>query len=41
MFAEINTQMRKEMEEIKGSVQVEPSDELMEKWKRQYRRSHV
>jgi tetratricopeptide (TPR) repeat protein len=41
VFAEINTQMRKEMEEIKGKMQVEVSDELMEKWKRQYRRSHV
>ena len=41
MFAEINTQMRKEMEEIKGSVQVDLNEDLIEKWKRQYRRSHV
>ena len=41
MFAEINTQMRKEMEEIKSSVQLDLNDELIEKWKRQYRRSHV
>jgi tetratricopeptide (TPR) repeat protein len=41
IFAEINTQMRKEMEEIKANMQIEISEELMEKWKRQYRRSHV
>jgi len=41
MFAEINTQMRKEMEEIKSNVQVDLKDDLIEKWKRQYRRSHV
>ena len=41
MFAEINTQMRKEMEEIKSNVQMDLNDDLIEKWKRQYRRSHV
>jgi tetratricopeptide (TPR) repeat protein len=41
MFARINTQMRKEMEEIKGSMQIDLNEEQIEKWKRQYRRGHV
>ena len=40
-YAEINTQMRQEMEEIKEGFQGEARDEWLEKWKRQYRRGHV
>lgn len=40
-YVEINAQMRQEIEDIKQNLQMEMSDGLMEKWKRQYRRSHI
>lgn len=40
-YVEINAQMRQEMEDVKAGLQMEMSDGLLEKWKRQYRRSHI
>ena len=40
-YAEVNAQMRQKMEEFKRNVQLEPSSSLLEKWKQQYRRSHI
>lgn len=40
-YAEINTEMRSEMKEIRDNMQVEPDEMLTEKWKQQYRRSHI
>ena len=40
-YMEVNAQMRREIDEIKGNLQVEPSPMLLEKWKRQHRRSHT
>ena len=39
-YMEVNAQMRREIDEIKGNLQVEPTPVLLEKWKRQHRRSH-
>ena len=40
-YVEINALMRQEMEDIRNSLQTECSDAQVEKWKRQYRRSHI
>lgn len=40
-YVEINAQMRQEMEDIKEHLQMEPSNIMLEKWKQQYRRSHI
>ncbi|MCL2864998.1 MAG: hypothetical protein FWE25_05590 [Lachnospiraceae bacterium] len=40
-FVNINTVMHKEIEELRKNMQIEPGENLLEKWKRQYRRSHV
>ncbi|MCI8835169.1 MAG: hypothetical protein HFH24_07320 [Ruminococcus sp.] len=40
-YVEINAQMRQEMEDIRKNLQLEFNDVLLEKWKRQYRRSHI
>lgn len=40
-YVEINAKMRQEMEDIRNSLQLELNDVLLEKWKRQYRRSHI
>lgn len=40
-YVEINAQMRQEMEDLKREMVQEPGDEELEKWKRQYRRSHI
>ena len=40
-YVEINAEMRREIDEIKENQQPEPNGELLEKWKHQYRRSHV
>ena len=39
-YMEVNAQMRREIDEIKENLQVEPTPVLLEKWKRQHRRSH-
>lgn len=40
-YVEINARMRQEMEDIRNAMQLELNDVLLEKWKRQYRRSHI
>lgn len=40
-YVEVNDKMRQEMENIKRQLQTEPTQALMEKWKQQYRRSHI
>ena len=40
-YVEINAQMRQEMEDVKEEIQSELGVDMMDKWKRQYRRSHV
>ena len=40
-YVEVNAQMRQEIEDIRQNQQQDLSDELLEKWKRQYRRSHI
>jgi len=40
-YVEINAQMRQEIEDIKENLQLEPNKVLLDKWKRQYRRSHI
>lgn len=40
-YVEINAQMRQEIDDIRNNLQTEVNEELLEKWKRQYRRSHV
>ena len=39
-YMEINAQMRREIDEVKESVPADTSLALLEKWKRQHRRSH-
>ena len=39
-YMEVNAQMRQEIDEIKENLQIEPNPVLLEKWKRQHRRSH-
>ena len=39
-YMEINAQMRREIDEVKESVPADTSPALLEKWKRQHRRSH-
>ena len=38
---EINTELRSEMKEIREGIQMEMSEQLTDKWKQQYRRSHI
>ena len=40
-YVEVNAQMRQEMDDIRANLQLDLSEVLLEKWKRQYRRSHV
>lgn len=40
-YVAINAQMRQEIEDIKENLQLEPTEVLLDKWKRQYRRSHI
>ena len=40
-YAEINTELRSEMKEIREGIQIEMSEQLTDKWKQQYRRSHI
>ena len=40
-YVEINALMRQEIEDIKENLQLEPNKVLLDKWKRQYRRSHI
>ncbi len=40
-YVEVNAQMRQEMEDIKKHIQMELNSVLLEKWKQQYRRSHI
>lgn len=40
-YVEINAQMRQEIEDLKRKVPQEPEEDVLEKWKRQYRRSHI
>ena len=39
-YMRINAEMRREIDDVKNGLQVEPDEELLEKWKRQHRRSH-
>ncbi len=39
-YMEVNAQMRREIDEIRKNLQVDTSPVLLEKWKRQHRRSH-
>ena len=40
-YMEINAQMRRELDEIRRSMPEEVDPSLIEKWKRQHRRSHT
>ena len=40
-YMEINAQMRRELDEIRRSMPAEVDASLIEKWKRQHRRSHA
>ena len=40
-YADINTELRSEMKEIREGIQMEMSEQLTDKWKQQYRRSHI
>ncbi len=40
-YVEINAQMRQEIEDIKAEVPQELEEDVLDKWKRQYRRSHI
>ena len=40
-YLEINAKMRQEMDDIRKNLQVEPNQQLVEKWKRRHRRSHT
>ena len=40
-YVEVNAQMRQEIEDIKENLQLEPTEVMLDKWKRQYRRSHI
>ena len=39
-YMEVNAQMRRELDEIRKNLQTEVTPMLLEKWKRQHRRSH-
>ncbi len=39
-YMRINAEMRREIDDVREDLQVEPDEELLEKWKRQHRRSH-
>lgn len=40
-YVEINAQMRQEIEDLKLEMPTELDEEMLDKWKRQYRRSHI
>ena len=40
-LADINAQMHTEQKDVEQNVHIEPSRALLEKWKKQYRRSHI
>ena len=40
-YVEINAQMRQEIEDVKQELSSELDEEMLDKWKRQYRRSHI
>lgn len=40
-YVEINAQMRQDIDDIKSNLQLELNEVLLEKWKQQYRRSHI
>ena len=40
-YAEINTELRSEMKEIREGIQMEMSEQLTDKWKQQYGESHI
>lgn len=40
-YVEINAQMRQEIDDIKENLQFELNEVILDKWKHQYRRSHV
>lgn len=40
-YVEINAQMRQEMEDVKEELSMDLEEEMLDKWKRQYRRSHI
>ena len=40
-YVEINAQMRQEIEDLKQDLASELDEEMLDKWKRQYRRSHI
>lgn len=40
-YVEINANMRQEMEDIRQGLLMDTGEDMMEKWKRQYRRSHI
>ena len=39
-YMEINAQMRREIEEVRAAMPADAGPEMLEKWKRQHRRSH-
>lgn len=39
-YMRINAQMRREIDDVKEHLQLEPDEEMLEQWKRQHRRSH-
>lgn len=40
-YVEVNAKMRQEMEDLKNEIPQELEEDVLEKWKRQYRRSHI
>lgn len=40
-YVEVNAKMRQEMEDLKKEIPQELEEDVLEKWKRQYRRSHI
>lgn len=40
-YVEVNAQMRQEMQDLKAEIPKEVEEDMLEKWKRQYRRSHI
>jgi len=40
-YMETNIRMRQELEDIREGIRLEMNDELLEKWKRQYRRGYM
>ena len=40
-YIEINSQMRQEIEDVRADIKIEEDDPVIDRWKQQYRRSHV